>query len=175
MFPFGLKQVQKLKSFSPETRVSKGFQLFNWLSYWLSGNVGITFKLSLIIWQQCLRKTLEHEVTLKQNPNRKSLCYILWQRKIGLAKVDLITQNRKKKTQNELNIVLFWKLSDALEIITIKCRWINTQWKNYKKDLGGIQFKPLERYSISRGPLHLRYQTLWRCCVHLKSSCLLIN
>ena len=99
MFPFGLKQVQKLKSFSPETRVSKGFQLFNWLSYWLSGNVGITFKLSLIIWQQCLRKTLEHEVTLKQNPNRKSLCYILWQRKIGLAKLDLITQNRKKNSK----------------------------------------------------------------------------
>ena len=72
MFAFGLKQVQKMKSFSswPETRVSKVFQLFNWLIDWLSGNVGITFKLSLIIWQQCLRKMLEHEVTLKQNPNR---------------------------------------------------------------------------------------------------------
>lgn len=70
MSAFGLKQVQKLKSFSPETCVSKGFQLFNWLIDWLSGNVGITFKLSLIIWQQRLRKTLEHDVTLKQNPDR---------------------------------------------------------------------------------------------------------
>lgn len=32
MSAFGLKQVQKLKSFSPETRVSKGFDcLIDWL------------------------------------------------------------------------------------------------------------------------------------------------
>lgn len=56
MSAFGLKQVQKLKSFSPETRVSKGFLLFNWLIDWLSGNVGITFKLSLIIWNSAYLK-----------------------------------------------------------------------------------------------------------------------
>lgn len=60
-----------------------------------------------------------------------------------------------------MNLTLFFlKSSDPLEIKTITCRWINTQWKNYKKDLGGIQFKRLERYSISRGPLHLQYETL---------------
>lgn len=105
MSAFGLKQVQKLKSFSPETRVSKGFLLFNWLIDWLSGNVSITFKLSLIIWNSAYLK--RWKTKLLSNKILISRAYVIFFGRGKLVKIRFDNSEQKKKTQNEFYIVLF--------------------------------------------------------------------